>query len=82
MALKDWEKGRTEKQFDHISYKWTHKNYGKDNYLGITIFNWRKIKGTKNYEIMITDWPEQKFWKNKLTKSQALNYAKAYMKKH
>jgi len=82
MAIKDWKKERTEKQFGHISYKWKHKNYGKSNHLGITIFNWRNIKGKKNYEIMITDWPKQEFWKNKLTKSEALKFAEEYMKKH
>ena len=82
MALKDWKRVETEEQFDHISYQWKHKNYGSSNYLGITIFNWRRIKGKEKYEIMITDWPTQKFWKESLTKSEALAYAKEYMKKH
>lgn len=72
MALKDWEKQREFKKI----ITWTNQVYGKRNEL-CEIY--KTEKGWKFIKIIGT---EKTIDKNFKTKSQALAYARSYMRTH
>jgi len=82
MALKDWKKQK------YLKYHWIRKDmtmnlgkyvYADDN--GNPTFVIHSDIKPKDNRIIEANWP-QNFWKEFKTKSQALKFAKSYMRTH
>ena len=82
MALKDWKNQTSLTQKKHGGKQW----YNKKDYTQITIGKWDFNPTPKNWAVQINSveearkgYPSQRLG---ITKTQALAYAKAYMRKH
>jgi len=72
MALKDWKKETKKKKFIHFSNR---KN--ESLYIWKTHYSYESLRGRWH-----VDASRMKSQKNFKTKSQALKFAKSYMRKH